>query len=79
MTDFNDLQRMSYDLVCRTVDAIEHRARSILRHWYAGCALAGLLADPNVIRVERAAEAALECADEMLARLEAERAKGGES
>jgi hypothetical protein len=78
MADFNDLQRMSDDLICRAVEAIEHRARSILRHWYAGCALAGVISNPRYedATPDDCSHDALRQADEMLARLHAEQKKG---
>jgi hypothetical protein len=74
MADFHDLQGMSDDLVCRAVGAIEHRARSILRHWYAGCALAGLCASPSYsdMTFGDAARNALKQADAVLSRIDAE-------
>lgn len=73
MADFNDLQRMSDDLICRTVEAIEYRAHSILRHWYAGCVLAGDRANfENGGDCDYRAKAALAQADAVLARIDAE-------
>lgn len=54
--------------------AVKSSARSILRHWYAGCALVGLCASPSYSNMTfgDAAHSALKQSDAMLARLDAE-------
>ena len=55
-------------------DAAKGVARSILRHWYAGCALAGICASPSYSNIAFAdvAHDAIEQADEVLHGLDAE-------
>jgi hypothetical protein len=59
-------------------DAAKGVARSILRHWYAGCALAGVISNPRYedATPDDCSHDALRQADEMLARLHAEQKKG---
>ena len=61
--------------------AVRSSARSILRHWYAGCALAGFSASPRYEAATFAdvAHDAIKQADAVLRSLDAEQKKGGES
>ena len=69
MADLGDLQR-AVDYALESVEQrVERVGRRLLRNWYAGCALAGVCADPGVTGAVDAAKFARNTADAMLAAL----------